>query len=116
MARSLPSSAWSSPRHIGYHVITVSSYWTLSNELLSGRTQVVEGEITNFLPGKARCHDRENFDVSEIHFAYADNEITGGFNHTSMCGGGPFHAGQHVRLNYVSRFDTNVIVHGDIWE
>jgi hypothetical protein len=96
--------------------INVWSHWTLSNDLRSGRTQVVEGVIAHFDPGKVSCHNAESFDVSQIHFAYADAEISGGFNHTSTCVDGPFRPGQRVRLDYLARVDTNVILRADVWE
>ena len=96
--------------------IDVWFHWTLSNDLRSGRAQVIEGVITNFDPGRGSCHDSESFDVSQVHFAYADASITGGFKHTSSCGGGPFRSGRRVRLDYVARVDTNLILRADIWE
>jgi hypothetical protein len=89
-------------------------HWTLSNDLRSGRAQVIEGVITNFVPGDVDCHGSERFDVSQVHFAYADAAITGGFNHTSTCADGPFRSGQRVRLDYLPR--NNLILRAAIWE
>lgn len=94
--------------------LSVSAYFVLASHLRSGRVQVVEGMINNFDPGKVTCHSPESFDVSQVHFEYADNVITGGFNHTSTCGGGPFRSGQRVRLDYVVRSGENVIVRAAI--
>jgi hypothetical protein len=96
--------------------IDVWFHWTLSNDLRTGRAQVVEGVVTNFDPGRVSCHDAESFDVSQVHFAYSDYGITGGFNSTSTCGDGPFRSGQRVRLAYFARGDTNVILRADIWQ
>ena len=89
---------------------------SLSDDLQSGRAQVVEGPITDFAAMPSSCHGTESFNVSQKHFAYADGEATGGFNHTSTCGGGPFRLGERVRLDYVSKGNANVIVRGDVAE
>jgi hypothetical protein len=86
------------------------------SDLRPGSVQHVEGTVTNFVAMPPYCHGTESFDVSQTHFAYADAEETGGFNHSSTCGGGPFHPGERVRLDYVVRVGSNVIVRAEIAE
>ena len=97
--------------------MTVFPHVTMSNNLKSGRTNSVEGLITGFSPMPSYCHGSESFEVSAVRFEYSDNMRTGGFNQTSTCGGGPFRAGQLVRLNYVAGpSGDNVIVRAAVLE
>jgi len=94
----------------------VVSRLSLSDDVRLGKYQRVEGRVANFAAMPQHCHGAESFDVSQTHFAYSDAEMTGGFNHSSACGGGPFRSGQRVRLDYVTGVASNVIVRAEIAE
>jgi len=101
---------------LGATSLTVACYFVMASDLRSNNVQTVEGVIRNFIPTDDSCHTSESFDVSTAHFEYSDSQITGGFNHTSKCGGGPFRSGQRARVSYVPRLGQNVIVQAAILE
>src|SRR5262245_10554228 len=79
---------------------TYGEYRSLQRALSSGQVQVIEGEVTNFVPMPYQGHAMERFDVGAYHFEYSDYVVTAGFNHTSSHGG-PIRAGLRVRVTFV---------------
>jgi len=76
-------------------------------------TAAVEGIVEDFHPGPDVGHDDERFRVGNVHFAYSDYMITGGFNQTQSHGG-PMRSGLNVRIRYVGTADKATIVRLEI--
>lgn len=79
---------------------TYSTHRRLVTTLAEGRADVVEGEVTDFVPMPAGGHGVERFCVEQRCFSYSDYHITGAFNQTASHGG-PIRSGLHVRVTYV---------------
>jgi len=61
--------------------------------------KVVEGYVEHFIPEPYAGHSFESFDVSGVHFAYADAVVTDAFNNSSSHGG-PINKDSYVRICY----------------
>jgi len=81
-------------------VSTHGQYSKLASAARDGRTELVEGVVTNFKPMPASGHAMERFCVRERCFEYSDFVVTAGFNNTTSHGG-PIHEGLPVRLTFV---------------
>jgi hypothetical protein len=62
-------------------------YRSLASALTSGRVQVVEGPVTDFMPLPPTGKGYESFVVSGRRFSYSDYNLTAGFNNTPSHGG-----------------------------
>ncbi|HYL83335.1 MAG TPA: hypothetical protein VE263_03800 [Candidatus Angelobacter sp.] len=65
----------------------------------SGRVQVVEGVVEDFVRMRWWGGPPERFRVGKFQFSYSDYLITGCFRNTSSHGG-PVRAGQHVSIAF----------------
>lgn len=65
--------------------------------LRSGRYEIVEGTVTNFVPMPWEGHANESFDVAGHHYEYSDFVVTTGFRQ-SRSHGGPIREGLRVRI------------------
>ena len=79
--------------------LTYTEYRIDAGRLQSGDYQVVEGQVTRFVPMPARGHAMESFVVGGRRFSYSDYVLTAGFNNTSSHGG-PVGEGLRVRISY----------------
>ena len=79
---------------------TYSDYSALSSAQKTGRTQIVEGPVHDFVPMPVTGHSQERFCVSTRCFEYSDYGVTAGFNNTSSHGG-PVRDNLQVRVTYV---------------
>ena len=68
--------------------------------LRSGKYQVGEGRVENFVPMPVSGHAMESFSVGGVDFSYSDYSVTAGFNKTSSHGG-PIRTGLPVGISYV---------------
>jgi hypothetical protein len=80
---------------IGAFVLTFSDYLFARNSLITGRFEVVEGEVRDF----KSTSKQESFVVAGHRFEYSDGVLVSGFNNMRS-NGGPVDAGQHVRVTY----------------
>jgi hypothetical protein len=79
----------------------------ISNALEGGRSQIVEGFVTNYVPMPESGHSptgpaRESFTVGGASFSYTDFSLTGGFRNTASHGG-PIREGLYVRVTYIGK-------------
>jgi len=81
---------------IGISAADVDNWWVIPYGLRHGRYDVVEGPVTNFVPGGN--HKVESFWVQGLRFVYDSSDIPG-FNETAAKGG-PIHEGLYVRITY----------------
>lgn len=73
-------------------------YLLLRQELSSGRAEIYEGKVRQFVPmPPARSGAEESFVVAGKRFTYSDYVITGCFNNSSLFNG-PIREGIAVRL------------------
>jgi hypothetical protein len=82
---------------IGLFLSTWTEYRAALAARISGRYEVVEGRIENFVPEPFRGHSKESFTVAGRRIQYGTFVMTPGF-HRSRARGGPFDTGIHVRL------------------
>lgn len=85
----------------GISVSSVAETWTdykrLVDALRNGRFRVVEGPVTNFIPGGPGGHGSESFRVDSASFAYDAATTTSAFHRTRPYGG-PVRDGLRVRI------------------
>jgi hypothetical protein len=81
-------------------IFTLSDYIKLRNALVQGKANVVEGQVTDFVP--VQEHAMESFKVNGHLFQYSDSVVTSGFN-TTNASSGPFRIrnGLQVRVTFV---------------
>lgn len=79
---------------------TYVTHRRLMDAIASAQAQVVEGEVTRFVPMPASGHAMERFCVQQDCFAYSDYVVTGGFNNAASHGG-PIRNGLAVRVTHV---------------
>jgi hypothetical protein len=75
-------------------------YRMVTSALESGRYDVVEGPVTDFVPVPPGRNSYESFVVRGQKFSYSDYNITSGFHNTALHGG-PIHPGLYVRVSYI---------------
>lgn len=85
---------------IGVCYLNYSLYAELRDAVRDGKSKVVEGRVTQFVPMPYEGHAQESFVVGEKSFSYSDYNLTKGFNQTKSHGG-PMHEGLQVRIAYV---------------
>lgn len=93
-------------------VLTKMKKYRLNNAYQSGQFNVVQGTVENFSNIKGKKHGEESFDVNGIHFHYASNRITGGFNVISD-DSGPIKEGVLVRISHIGRIIVKLEVQGE---
>jgi hypothetical protein len=76
---------------------TFNEYRRMADAMATGRYEMVEGVVTQFVPMPFEGHAKETFSVAGHRYAYADAIVTAGFN-TSQSHGGPIHEGLQVRI------------------
>ena len=76
---------------------TFSDYYKLKNALLTGKYEVVEGVITDFVPMPWGGHAMEHFKVNGHYYEYSNFNVIAGFNKTQAYGG-PLRGGLNVRI------------------
>jgi hypothetical protein len=76
---------------------TFTDYIRLRNAVRSGRCEIVEGTIADFVPMPYQGHAMEHFVVNGHYFEYSDFVVTAGFNNTQSHGG-PLGEGRRVRI------------------
>jgi hypothetical protein len=81
-------------------LVTYSEYVRLRRAVENGRTDVVEGVVSQFKPMPPTDKGMERFCVQKECFEYSNNVVTAGFNDTSLHGG-PIREGLAVRVTYV---------------
>jgi hypothetical protein len=100
-AASLPQIAARIPgRLIGAGIAILSMIWVIAvfqgsygdyrrlrRAILSGEYEIVEGTVTNFVPGDTGDHRPETFSVGGRQFSYRAAEVTAGYNRTQPHGG-----------------------------
>jgi hypothetical protein len=87
---------WTVANFIGMY----SQYRNASQARVAHTAQVVEGQVTNFVPMPVTGHAMESFCISDVCFNYSDYVVTAGFNQTSSHGG-PIREGLPVRVTYL---------------
>ena len=97
---------------IGGSVLTKMKKYRLNNAYQSGQFNVVQGTIQNFSNIKGKKHGEESFDVNDIHFHYASNRITGGFNKMSDHNA-PLKEGVLVKISYIGSIIVKLEVQGE---
>jgi hypothetical protein len=85
---------------VGAGVINYSNFADLRNAAQNGSSEVVEGQVREFVPMPYEGHANETFVVNGKYFAYSDYDETKGFNHTQSHGG-PMKEGLQVRITHV---------------
>ena len=83
----------------GTFASTYLDYRAMTHALDQGRYEVVEGPVTDFVPGPENGHGNESFSVQGRRFAYADAVVVAGFHRTTSHGG-PIRQGLYVRIAY----------------
>jgi len=78
-------------------VLSLADYLGSVAAMKNGRTQFVEGKVTDFVPMPYGGHAEESFSVQSQRFSYSDFGLTSGFNSTSSHGG-PIREGLEVRI------------------
>lgn len=71
--------------------------------------EVIEGNITDFVPMPYTGHQLESFSVDSVSFEYSDYVINGGFNKTSSHGG-PIYEGRWARIYYKDGIILKLVV------
>jgi hypothetical protein len=80
--------------------LTFHGYLNVHEALASGNYQVVQGQVSDFVPMPYGGHSMESFCVSGQCFSYSDYVVISGFNHTASHGG-PIREGLNVRVSYI---------------
>lgn len=78
--------------------ITVGGWWRDYDAMRSGRADLVEGVVENFVPMPPGSRGVESFTVGVREFRYRDFGTSSQFAYPSTMGG-PVRAGQHVRIH-----------------
>lgn len=76
---------------------TFSDYYKLKQALQTGKFEVVEGTIIDFVPMPWAGHAQEHFKVKEHYYEYSNFNVIAGFNKTQAYGG-PLRGGLQVRI------------------
>lgn len=86
----------------GYVIVNNYTFYqrTLEN-LKGGHFQVVEGQVSDFVPMPYEGHAMESFSVRGHKFTYSDYALTPGFHNTTSHGG-PIRQGLGVRVSFVN--------------
>ena len=83
-------------------LLTLLPYAVLIYCLQTGKYDVTEGTVTNFIPMPYHGHSDERFVVNGKYFKYSQFDMGPGFNHTKSHGG-PIDEGVKVRISHVGR-------------
>jgi hypothetical protein len=78
-------------------VWTHGNYLRLKNALISGRYELVEGRISEFVAGDQGDHRPETFKVGDRRFSYTPSALTPGYS-TTRPHGGVLRDGLRVRI------------------
>ena len=93
--------------------LIVGTFWTVlagtfffqaasaMHDFSSGKSQVIEGQISAFSPMPPTGHATESFTVNGQRFAYSHLEFHGPCFDKTVVAGGPMRLGLHVRVNHV---------------
>jgi hypothetical protein len=73
------------------------NYWRLREALRTGRYEVVEGTVTDFVPMPKEGDTKGQFVVNGHHYQHSDHLVTRGINNTQSQSG-PIRAGLRVRI------------------
>lgn len=80
--------------------LSYSSFVGLRDAARSGKVEVAEGQVKEFVPMPYEGHANESFVVNGHRFEYSDYDLTKGFNQ-SQSHGGPIREGLQVRITYI---------------
>jgi hypothetical protein len=94
---------------------TLWSHASAVRAMRDGTASVVVGKVEDFHPMPWGGHDTERFRVGNVHFAYSDYAITGGFRNTSSHGG-PVKADLWVRIHYTGLLRDATILKLEVWD
>ena len=83
-------------------LFVIALYSGISKKYKLSKTtpNIIEGEISNFVPMPYSGHAYESFIVNGVSFYYSDYHITGCFNQTKSHGGAIRGNGQKIKVAY----------------
>ena len=80
--------------------VSLPGYVNAKQILQTGKAQLVEGRVENFVPQPAFDNGVESFTVSSVKFEYSIATVSHGFNQSSTHGGPIDRNGIQVRIHY----------------